>query len=77
MMRESVVYQDIWERSRKQEAMTLVLRLLNRRLGEFEPSLSDRIRVLSSEQLEALGEALLNFSEVTDLEAWLEQQQEE
>jgi hypothetical protein len=30
---------------------------------------------VASEQLEGLGEALLDFSEVVDLAAWLEQQQ--
>ncbi|NDJ17705.1 DUF4351 domain-containing protein [Myxacorys almedinensis] len=33
-------------------------------------SLQDRASVLSSEQLEALGEALLDLSSVRDLEAW-------
>jgi hypothetical protein len=33
----------------------------------------ERIRVLSTEQLEALGEEFLSFSNVSDLVAWLEQ----
>jgi hypothetical protein len=53
----------------------LITRQLTRRLGEVDPSLSDRIWRLSTEQLEALGIALLDFSEVADLVAWLQQQE--
>ncbi|MBD2301113.1 DUF4351 domain-containing protein [Nostoc sp. FACHB-190] len=35
---------------------------------------SERVSSLSAEQLEELGEALLDFSEVADLEVWLNQQ---
>ncbi|AFY33526.1 DUF4351 domain-containing protein [Calothrix sp. PCC 7507] len=54
----------------------LVLRQLNRRLGEINQSLIERIQRLSIEQLENLGEALLDFSNIADLETWLNQQQE-
>ena len=52
----------------------LVIRQLNRRIGEIDASLIERVQGLSIEQLENLGEALLDFSNVTDLEAWLNQQ---
>lgn len=52
----------------------LVIRLLNRRFGEVDTSLIERVRGLSIEQLEELGEALLDFAVVADLEAWLNQQ---
>ena len=54
----------------------LILRLLNRRVGEIHASLIERIRGLSIEQLENLGEALLDFSSVADLETWLNLQSE-
>ena len=50
----------------------LVIRLLNRRIGEIELSLIDSIRALTIEKLELLGEALLDFSSMTDLEQWLQ-----
>jgi predicted transposase YdaD len=53
----------------------LIIRQLNRRLGEIDASLTERIRELSLEQLENLGEVLLEFSNVADLEAWLNQQE--
>ncbi len=81
-MRESVIYQDILQQGiqqgkqegKQEEALSFVIRLLIRRVGEIDPML-ERIRELSIEQLEALGVALLDFSEVADLAAWLEQQE--
>ncbi|QFS49703.1 DUF4351 domain-containing protein [Nostoc sphaeroides] len=59
----------------KQEGQQdLIIRLLNRRFGEIDAALIERIRELSIEQLEGLVEALLDFSVVADLEAWLNQQ---
>ncbi|ACK71767.1 conserved hypothetical protein [Gloeothece citriformis PCC 7424] len=51
----------------------LVLRLLNRRLGQISPTLTEQIRGLSVEQLENLGEALLDFRTSEDLKQWLAQ----
>ncbi len=77
-MKESVIYQDIWEEATREatqkEAYSLVIRQLNRRLGEIDSSLKEKIQLLSVEKLETLGEALLDFSEITDLITWLEQQ---
>lgn len=67
--------QAIWE-GNKQGEERLVLRQLNRRLGEINQSLIESIQQLSIEQLENLGEALLDFSNIADLETWLNQQQE-
>ncbi|MFM7475431.1 MAG: Rpn family recombination-promoting nuclease/putative transposase [Microcystis aeruginosa] len=75
IMRESVIYQDIREsgkaQGRREEAVSLILRLLNRRLGEISSTLSQQIRELSLEQLETLGEALLDFTSLTVLTTWL------
>ncbi len=57
----------------QKEAVKLVLRQLNRRLGEVPQSLTEQIRELSVEQLENLGEALLDFTSETNLRQWLEQ----
>ncbi|GBE90477.1 DUF4351 domain-containing protein [Nostoc cycadae] len=50
----------------------LILRQLNSRLGEVKPQLQAQIQGLSSAELEDLGEALLDFTTTTDLEAWFE-----
>jgi predicted transposase YdaD len=59
-----------------QREQQLIIRQLNRRIGEIESSFTDTIQTLTIEQLELLGEALLDFSTVTDLEQWLENKPE-
>jgi Domain of unknown function (DUF4351) len=59
------------EIGRQQEASSLVTRLLNRRLGNINDAELERVRSLSVEKLEELGEALLDFNSVTDLTNWL------
>jgi len=80
IMRESVIYQEILEEGVEQgkqtEALAMIMRLLTRRIGTVEPQLQERIRSLSLPQLEDLGEALLDFSSVTELITWLENHQE-
>jgi predicted transposase YdaD len=49
----------------------LVIKLLNRRIGELKPPVIEQIRKLPVEQLEELAEALLDFSTVANLEEWL------
>lgn len=54
------------------EAQSLILRLLKRRVGNISIDLEARIKTLPLAQLEELGEALLDFSQMADLVAWLE-----
>jgi predicted transposase YdaD len=75
IMKESVVYQDILAQGevkgiQKGEA-NLVLKLLNRRLGDIPLNLTEQIREMSVEQLENLGEALLDFQSLEALVDWL------
>ncbi|NCR42663.1 MAG: Rpn family recombination-promoting nuclease/putative transposase [Microcystis aeruginosa W13-11] len=74
IMKESVIYQDIRDEGRQEGEANLVLRLLNRRIGGISSELSAKIPSLSLEQLENLGEALLDFQSRQDLEQWLENQ---
>jgi hypothetical protein len=50
---------------------SLILRQITRRVGEVPESLKAQIDRLPIEQLELLGEALLDFSSMADLETWL------
>lgn len=59
----------------QQGEQQLIVRQLNRRLGNIDSSLIEQIQQLSIEQLESLGEALLDFATVADLELWLSQKQ--
>lgn len=86
-MRESVIYQEILQEGRQEglqegrqeglqegrqgEAIALILRLLNRRFGTLDETIRSQISALPVSSLEDLGEALLDFSEFADLQAWL------
>jgi predicted transposase YdaD len=80
MMRESVIYQKILaegrqegeQRGRQEGERSLFIHLLTRKLGELPQDVLERIEILSLEQLENLGEALLDFQEKADLFSWLE-----
>ena len=50
----------------------LILRQVARRTGEISPEIQTRIQQLSLEQLDDLGEILLDFTSQEDLIAWLE-----
>jgi hypothetical protein len=49
----------------------LVMRQLKRRLVNLPSELDDRVKSLSSSQLEALGDDLLDFTQIDDLLSWL------
>ncbi len=60
------------QRGKLQGNKDLVLRQLGKQMGVAVPiELADQVRALSVEQVEALGEALLDFHGVEDLVAWL------
>jgi len=59
------------QKGRQEGEVTLILRLLQRRCGELAPAVQEQITRLSLPQLEALGEALLEFGGLADLEQWL------
>jgi predicted transposase/invertase (TIGR01784 family) len=75
IMRESVIYQEIEaEAEARGEArgeLNLVLRLLTRRIGLIAIESEAQVRTLSLVKLEELGEALLDFSQPSDLSDWL------
>ncbi|BAY90196.1 MULTISPECIES: DUF4351 domain-containing protein [unclassified Tolypothrix] len=77
LMQESVIYQDILQkgeqRGEQKEALKYTLRLINRRFGEIDSVIIERLQVLSTEKLESLGEDFLEFSNMSDLVVWLEQ----
>jgi hypothetical protein len=51
---------------------SLILRQLTRKVGSVSDHFLDRINSLSIEQLESLGEDLLDFGAIDDLTTWLE-----
>ncbi len=59
------------EEGRQEGQCRIVQRQLERRWGGLSLAVEQRLRALSSQQLELLAEALMDFRSVADLEAWL------
>jgi predicted transposase/invertase (TIGR01784 family) len=77
-LKQTRFYQEVFaegqQEGRQEEGVALILRLLQRRCGTLAPEIKERITGLRLEQLEALGEALLDFTGPADLERWLQEQ---
>jgi predicted transposase YdaD len=80
LMQQSVIYQE-WREELLQEGRKegeqagearLILRQLNRRFGSLPSTIEAQVQALTLPQIEALGEALLDFAQLSDLTAWLE-----
>ena len=62
----------LWlDEGRRREASALILRQLQRRFGTLAAAQRARVQALPVEQLEDLGEALLDFAAGADLDDWL------
>ncbi|MEY2911350.1 MAG: hypothetical protein RLZZ184_659, partial [Cyanobacteriota bacterium] len=74
-IKQTRVYQEAKQEGRqegkKDEATNLLLRILSKRFGKLGDSYIQNINSLNIEQLESLGEALLDFTDINDLERWL------
>jgi predicted transposase YdaD len=60
------------QEGRTEEGQALILRLLTRRVGNVPMEAEIRVKALPLERLEDLGEALLDFTQIGDLLAWLD-----
>jgi predicted transposase/invertase (TIGR01784 family) len=79
IMQQSVIYQE-WreeflQEGKLEEALSLVLRQLSRRIGDMSSEVRSQVQTLPLTQIEALGEALLDFSSPNDLTSWLQNNQ--
>ena len=59
------------EEGRQEEAASLVLRQLVLRFGQVPQNLAQQIRELPINEIETLGEALLDFQSLSDVVNWL------
>jgi predicted transposase YdaD len=59
------------EEGRQNGEMILLIRQLSKRFGKLKDIYIENINSLNIEQLEKLGEALLDFTDINDLETWL------
>ncbi len=60
------------EQATKTAQISLILRQMVKRLGKIEPETENQIRELSIQELENLGDAVLDFKNISDLTAWLQ-----
>jgi predicted transposase YdaD len=72
-LQQTRVYQDAKADGRTEEGQALVLKQLTRKLGNISPEVRSSINSLTIERLESLGEDLLDFTSIADLEGWLSQ----
>ncbi|MEA5618936.1 Rpn family recombination-promoting nuclease/putative transposase [Cronbergia sp. UHCC 0137] len=85
-IKQTRVYQDAKQEGRQDEAAILLLRMLSKRFGKLSDRPTtvsgmpgallplryvEKINHLTIEQLEDLGEALLDFADIHDLDQWL------
>jgi predicted transposase YdaD len=72
---QSRFYQEVVEVGRQEGLLAgeadLILRQLTRKYGALTPEVNQQIKALTIAELGDLGEALLDFVEMSDLEAWL------
>jgi predicted transposase/invertase (TIGR01784 family) len=75
-LKETRVYREIKqegrEEGRQEEAVNFVTRLLTKRFGELPQEVCSLVSGLPLPMLEDLGEALLDFTSLADLQAWLQ-----
>ena len=75
-MVEQQVREKVTQEVRQEGEAELVIRQLNRRCDTLSEDIQNQVKSLSIPQIEALGEALLDFTGIEDLENWLKQEQE-
>jgi predicted transposase/invertase (TIGR01784 family) len=61
------------QEGRQEGQLELIMRQLVRRLGTVDREIQTRILTLSVDQLETLGEAILDFTSSSDLITWLQE----
>jgi predicted transposase/invertase (TIGR01784 family) len=100
IMRESVIYQEIFQEGKArgiaqgeargeargiaqgeargeargiaQGERLMVVRVLSRRFGDLAPGIRSQLDALSIDHIEALGEAMVEFTTIADLAQWLD-----
>ena len=70
-IKQTRVYQEAKQEGRQEGEIRLLIRQLSRRFGKISDRRIQIINSLTLEQLDDLGEALLDFGELADLDNWL------
>jgi predicted transposase YdaD len=67
-LQQTRVYRD----AQVEEGQRLVLKILTRKLGNISPEVRSSVNSLTIDLLESLGEDLLDFTQMSDLLAWVD-----
>jgi predicted transposase/invertase (TIGR01784 family) len=70
-LRQTRVFQEIRDEYLQEGKYSLVMRQIRRKFGQPDQALTTKIANLTLEQLESLGEELLDFKTIDDLKHWL------
>jgi len=70
-IKQTRVYQEAKQEGEQEGEKNLLLRILSKRFGKLITHHIESINSLTIAQLEDLGEALLDFGDINDLEQWL------
>jgi predicted transposase YdaD len=65
----------VYQEAKADGAKIVLLKMLDRKLGNITPESRSRVNNLSIEQLESLSESLLDFGQMSDLIGWLDAHQ--
>ncbi|BAU14666.1 hypothetical protein LEP3755_52170 [Leptolyngbya sp. NIES-3755] len=72
---EQSVRQEVRQEVQNAERRSLILLLLEQKIGTLPSEVVDRLSTLTLDQMGRLAIALLNFASITDLTNWLNEQQ--
>ncbi len=72
-LKQTRVYQEAREEGCEEGQRNLILMLLNHKFGELSAQNQERVELLDFARLQSLGKALLDFTNLTDLENWFQQ----
>jgi hypothetical protein len=73
-MQESLMYQKNLQKGAKQSKLGTLIRQLSRQFRTIYPELQEQLQALSIEQLDDLSYALFDFSTISNLATWLQNQ---
>ena len=70
-MKETRVYKDALQEGRQEGQCRIIVRLLTRKLGKLPKATVDKVETLSNDQLDELGDRLLDLSTLKELTDYL------
>ncbi|GAB4216869.1 MAG: Rpn family recombination-promoting nuclease/putative transposase [Synechococcales cyanobacterium] len=72
-LKQTRYVQELMAEKLQEGERAIILKQLTRRLGSLSPAIETQVQNLSVTELEALAEALLDFTDLDDLSQWLSQ----